>query len=410
MDGATDGATLPDGACVAGAYKHGGGCVCLVSMPSVCGEACVDLTTDDDNCGACGRACAPTSACNAGACGPVKNVVPAAPGCEEINLAVGPSALYWTDRGHGTVMSLPLAGGAPTTIASQETSPWLIAVGAADVFWVDVVSVTPLADAGDAHASTTATIRAAALGGGAPRDLVTETNFNGGVRGLVASEDGRTLYYSADTAVRAVPVAGGPAFDVGREENTGETNVPTALARDGNLIAFTMDLSGILDVITVAAGAVATCGKPDPASLPTSPTQLYTDCVRAVRGGPELLHTGLVFRSDGVYWAEGGEVMVHRPPDGGTLALDGSATVSEFTGSKSQIAITTNVTDVTALGGGPDALFFGEDGLIEKAPYVEGSTTVVVARGQKAPSSIAVAASAVFWSSPDDCAINSAAP
>jgi hypothetical protein len=77
-----------------------------------------------------------------------------------------------------------------------------------------------------------------------------------------------------------------------------------------------------------------------------------------------------------------------------------------YNGSNGQIAGTFASGDITVLGGGPDALYFGEDGLIEKAPYVESCLTKVVARGQKAPRSIAVGPTAVFWSSPDDCTIN----
>ena len=402
----TPDATLPDGGCVEGAFKRGGVCTCSEPTVSVCGEACVDLTLDDDNCGACGHACASSSVCNAGACGPpTMNVVPAAPGCQELNLALGPSTLYWTDRGHGTVMSQPVAGGAPSTIASHETSPWLIALSATDIFWVDVIAATPVAaDGGLPRDSTTATIRTAALAGGVPRDLVTETNLSGGVRGLVASEDGRTLYYAAAAAIRAVPVAGGPAFDVGREE---DGYAPTALARDGSVIAFALDLTGIVDVMTVAPGVVAGCGKPDPAADSGSSALTEIDCMIATRGGPEPLQSGLVLRSDGVYWAENEDVEVHRPPDGGTLAVD--ASTQPMPGSKTQIATTVGLSSITALAGGPDALYFGEDGLIEKAPYVEGSEDVVISRGQKAPGSIAVGATAVFWSSPEDCAINGVA-
>jgi len=406
-----DGATLPDGNCVENAFKHADGvCACQPDVPTVCGSSCTDVTSDDDNCGACGHVCAPTSACNGGVCGPsVVNVVPAAPGCLEIDLAVSASTLYWTDRAHGTVMSQPFTTrNTPSLIATNETSPSLIAVGADDVFWVDVVSQTPAAaDAGDLRPTTTATIRARKIAGGMARDLSTETDLTGGVRGLVASEDGQTLYYSAGTAIRAVPVAGGSAFDVGHED---EGDSPTALALQANLIAFTVDLTGILDVITVVPGAVAVCAAPDPASTPAAPTMIDTNCTRAVRGGPELLQNGIVLRSDGVYWAQTNEVEVHQPSGGGTLAANGTSTDSVFTGSANQVAWTASEDDVAVLAGGPDALYFGSDDTIEKAPYAaSGTVATIIARGQKMPSSMAVGATAVYWASPTDCAINSVA-
>lgn len=411
-DGRPEDATLPDGGCVVGAFKRGGVCVCG-EAPTVCGEACVDLTSDPDNCGACRHACAPTAPCNAGACGPpTTNVAPAAPGCQEINLAVGATTLYWTDRGHGTVMSKPVAGGTATTIASHEANPWRIALSATDVFWIDVVSATPMtSDAGVPTVSSTATLRAASLAGGAPRDLVTETNLAGGIQGLVASQDGRTLYYAADAAIRAVPVVGGPAFDVGLEDMG---YAPAAIARDGSLIAFAVPFAGAVDVMTIAPGVVASCGKTDPAD---QFSLAEIDCTRATRGGPDPLANGLVLRSDGVYWAENDQILAHRPPDGGTLAVDGSTTQSVYGLGNIDIALSVGGNSITAVAGGPDRLYFGESGtfvgdlggLVEKVPYIEGSAAVVISRGQASPGSIAVGATTVFWSSPDDCAINGVA-
>ena len=52
--------------CVAGVCEHGSD-VCPAGM-AMCGGACVDLTNDAANCGACGMACAAGMVCNEGVC------------------------------------------------------------------------------------------------------------------------------------------------------------------------------------------------------------------------------------------------------------------------------------------------------------------------------------------------------
>jgi hypothetical protein len=62
---------LDDGAAAlpgAGAGSDAGDTSCAAFGSTLCGELCVDLQTDDANCGACGRACAPGGGCVAGVC------------------------------------------------------------------------------------------------------------------------------------------------------------------------------------------------------------------------------------------------------------------------------------------------------------------------------------------------------
>ncbi len=56
----TDGSIVPDGAADA--------LSCAASGTVACGSACVDLSSDNSNCGSCGNACGATQACYAGAC------------------------------------------------------------------------------------------------------------------------------------------------------------------------------------------------------------------------------------------------------------------------------------------------------------------------------------------------------
>jgi hypothetical protein len=62
-------------------------------------------------------------------------------------IAVDTASVYWTDDYRGTVMKVPLSGGAPTTLASGQGAPYGIAVDATSVYWTtntgNVMKVTP---------------------------------------------------------------------------------------------------------------------------------------------------------------------------------------------------------------------------------------------------------------------------
>jgi hypothetical protein len=390
LDAVGGSATLSDGRCVAGAFTHDGVCACQPSAPTACGAGCTDVTMDVDNCGACGHACAANVGCIDGRCtSPVTNVVPAAPGCEAIDVAVGGGRLYWTDQGHGTVKSEPVAGGAATTISSKEASPWLVTIAGSTLFWIDVVSAQPGMGAnGVQMTTTTATIRKATLPGGKPGDLVTETNINGGIQGLVVSEDGSSLYYSADTDVKVVPVAGGAAVTVGHEALGG---IPTALALHGSSIGYVTRFNGDVDVIAVMPGQVATCGTYDSSTMQL----IEVNCTRLAQGQGSPLFTDILIQGDDIYWSNYDSITVNSAlPQAGR---NNQQVTSGMGG------------NLTAMLGAPAFIYFGEDGFVERTPYAPGSTADVIARGQKAPTSIAVDATRVYWST-GDCAINGTSP
>jgi hypothetical protein len=325
----------------------------------------------------------------------VTNVVPAAPGCGSLHLATSDGVLYWADRGHGTIRSQGLASCAATTIVSGESNPTLLTTDGATLAWVTSSATPSMTAAGYPVTSTTATLRALALPGAPPRDLVTETNTTGGIRGLVLSADGQTLYYSADTRVRAVPVAGGAAIDVGLEG----WGIPTALARDGDMVAFVTELGdNNVDAITLQDGVVASCGKPD-----ANGDLSMTNCRRSRGCNPGEFQDGLILRNERVFWANENDIM--------GSALDAPQVSKETIASDDDSGY-----GVSGLVGGPDFLYFatGEsfaagdasDGVVLRSPYAADSTAVAIARGQSTPSSLVVAGSKLYWAT-SDCAINS---
>jgi sugar lactone lactonase YvrE len=123
-------------------------------------------------------------------------------------LALGGTSLYWTETGENIVgqpppatdvMSAPIAGGAPVTIASGQIQPSGIATDATNVYWANQGGD---GDPGD----TPESIVKAPLAGGTPVTLA-----SGVAVSLAIAVDDESVYFADHAAgvVGRVPKAGG---------------------------------------------------------------------------------------------------------------------------------------------------------------------------------------------------------
>lgn len=378
-DAETSPVGMTTGDCMPGAVRMDGACRCFPQIPTACPViGCVDVENDDDNCGACGHACAEGAACDVGKCraAPVVFRSARAGTCEGMDLAADGDSVFWADRAEGTIMRLPVAGVPPSMIAAGEDAPHSIAAHGALVYWLT-------------GATANAFEVAASLRVGSPSAAATTVIApGGGLGGFVVSPDGETIYFSTGSTVAKVPaLASGTPVVVATIDDGG---IAQALAVDETEthLAFTTSGTAAVWGIQLVEGAVARCGLQDQAG-----NDAGVMCTRLNRGFGAILPRG-----ERVYWADG-------------RTIKSNAIWSETQQSWEQVG-TDDLNGVTAIAISGTYLFYSDFDPLTLATATIGEidlTTSIreekrLARNQKNPRSIASDGTSVYWST-DDCAI-----
>ena len=119
-------------ACGADRACSAGECVCSGAL-TTCGDECVTLTNDADNCGSCGHSCLGGKCVNS-KCQPVEL---AAGLTQATSLKVDATHVYWMDynEGVGNVKRVPKAGGATQTLATNQGTPGALVLSGGKVYW-----------------------------------------------------------------------------------------------------------------------------------------------------------------------------------------------------------------------------------------------------------------------------------
>jgi len=117
-------------------------------------------------------------------------------------IAVDSTHVYWTDVSAGTVTKLPLRGGPPTMMASNQTEVWSIAVSATNAYWVLRISQ--------------GAVMTVPLAGGTPVPIAAGQMFPEGI-----AVDGTHVYWTIpgqgtlkNGTVMKAPLGGGAAVTV----------------------------------------------------------------------------------------------------------------------------------------------------------------------------------------------------
>lgn len=274
-----------------------GGCGSLTS----CSGHCVDIESDDDNCGGCGLSC--PGGCKAGECMTVLATVNgyALPW----GVAIDSTSIYWTNSqsgvgSAGSLMEVGLAGGLVTTLATGE-NPQPIAVSTSRVYWADDLTFRLLSI--PLGGGTVTTISSTSADGSA-----------GGASGIAV--DALNVYWTGTDTVNQAPAAGGAVSTLASLQDG-----PTAIAVDATNVYWT------------TASTIATIGLAGGTSTTLASGQSFP--------------MGIAVDSASVYWINAG-TSINDNTDGSVVrvALGGGAVQTLASGQNHPMGVTIDDTNV----------------------------------------------------------------
>jgi hypothetical protein len=291
----------------AGNGVDGSSLSCMAPKSTSCGKSCVDIQTDNANCGGCGIVCNTT--CAMGVCPLISPDAGAPPAVgDNACLAVDLLNVYWANgkaTPAGTVYKVPINGGTPVLVQGTLDIPHGIASDDVDVFWTSAGS----GEIWKASTNGTGTPTAIVNGQKAPTDIVVTAtglvwlngdgsifmsdksggnvnqviapNMNGGTHNGHLRVGGTTVYWTDTNA--------GGVFSAPVVKNA----TATPLTGSANARFLDIDLKDIF----YSAGAGATSTVDTTPLAGTTATPLLSNQAASQGVALDVLH---------LYWANGG--------------------------------------------------------------------------------------------------------
>jgi hypothetical protein len=351
----------------------GGVCDCPKGT-TACDSTCVpDMATNPNHCGACGKVCSASSACNLGTCRDTLISGLSDPTA----IALDATNLYLTDSVAGTVMKAALDGDTPTTLASGQTTPLAIAVDATSVYWANAGTA--------ANNYTDGALMKVALGGGTPITLASAQSE--GITALfwvpTAIAVDATSVYWANAGTLATNDAVGTIMKVALDGGTPVTlasgqNFPAVVAVDGSNVYWTnAGTSSFGDLVADGSVMMLPVGGGTPTTLASA----------QVGPGP------IAVDDTSVYWATAATVF-KVPLSGGT-----------------PLTLASGQTDPYLMAVDGTSVYWTNTwgGSVVKVP-LDGGTAVTLAAGQNNMTGIAVDAANVYFTTFDGAGANGFTP
>ncbi len=322
-----------------------GTCKCPTPQ-TVCSNQCVDMTKDPSNCGFCGHNCQ-GNPCTLGLCQASNIAQVTASNTRISGIAVDSTMVYWT-QGTGTgsgAYGKPFAGGNPVPYGASP-DPRGIVVDLTHVYWVDYGS---------------GSVTSAALLGSGAVSLV--PGVDAGSPGPTAiTSDANNVYWVDSTlgTVNQMPILGGPILTLATNQLT-----PVAIVVDDANV-YWLDYGSVANNGSVNKAPIGSTN----ASTPLSST--------------EQQPSGIAIYGTNLYWTD-------RVNPSGTvksMSIQGGTinTIAKDQGAPYGIAVDSQFVYWTNY----------DDNTVLKAP-IAGGMSFTLASGQNNPSAIAVDDKNVYW-------------
>lgn len=256
---------------------------------------CQNTDANPAHCGRCGHSCLGGD-CVAGVCQPVT----LATGQQQpLRLALTSTELYWVTLGdetrtNGQVMHMPLQGGTPTPVASDQLQLGGLALDSTSVYWTTGANLLRRAPLGGGTISPvvstsspqivlvangsaywqeygTNTIQSLLLAGGSAALFASSTGGET-IQGYLAA-DATTLYWGATTTLYATPLGGGTSVPV----VTGLFNLHDIAVDGGELFWTDLANGGTVGAADKDGSNPRTLasGRPGPSTLAVDGTHVY---------------------------------------------------------------------------------------------------------------------------------------
>jgi hypothetical protein len=332
---------------------------------SMCSGACVDLTSDSNNCGGCGTICNATFTCQSGMCA----CPPGQTSCSGVCIDLQSNATHCgscTNACEGGVCS---AGACtfPTVLATGQMNPNGIAVDATNIYWA------------------TGTMNKMPIGGGA----ITALGSPGYAYATVV--DATNVYWTdtIDAAVQRVPIAGGTVTSLATMRSAA-----LGIAVYAGNVYWAESGAGTVSSVPIAGGAIATLvtGLTEPRAVAVDASGVYVatygEIARAPLAGGSVTPIYAALEFSPLDLALFGTTLFY---------LDGS-TVSSLPVAGTMPTSISDATMSNRIATDGASVFWIDATSVYEAPVAGGVAKKVLASGV-APTSLAVDATSVYFTS-----------
>ncbi len=327
---------------------------------------CGDVSSDPNNCGSCGHICTASGQANAvcagGTC--AQQIALALYQANPMGIVVDTKNAYWVNASRsdgndeysvpGSVVSAPLGGGSPTTLAANQNQAWSIAINATNIYWTN-------------------------LGYPTNEGAGMITPLSGGVYSIALSSSTRSAVVPNLTDPGPLAISSNAAYWV----STLDGNVYSAPLTGGTASTFASGQTGYLAIATDANSVYWVDGN----ALVKEPQAGGT----IVTLSTEIEGTqGIAVDDANVYWT------VETANSSGMVlqeSLNGGATITLATELEDPVAVTSDGKNVYWVTQG--------DGTVQRAP-IGGGPVITLASQQNEPVALTVDSTSVYWVTLED--------